>query len=180
MKNTGLRIVPISLEEANEFVRLHHRHHDPVPGHKFSLAVSDGTKIVGVAIVGRPVARRLDNGWNLEVNRTCTDGTRNANSKLYGAAWRIAKEMGYSGMVTYNLPEEGGASLRAAGWTCTGEAGGGSWSCQSRPRVDHHPLDTKYRWQVGVIVDGKQKRREDDTASVAVGSPQESLSESLF
>lgn len=162
--------MPVSLEEANEFVRLHHRHHKPVPGHKFSIGVSDGEKVVGVAIVGRPVSRHLDNGWNFEVNRTCTDGTRNANSMLYGAAWRAARAMGYSGGVTYNLEEEGGASLRAAGWRLAStKAGGGSWSCPSRPRVDSHPLETKFRWEVGNVVFGSEQRRTQQNVSVPIG-----------
>lgn len=146
-----LTIVPINLDEANEFVRQHHRHHDPVPGCKFCLVVAAGDPLTihGVAIVGRPSARMLDKGWTLEVTRTCTDGTKNANSCLYGACWRAARALGYLKLITYNLPEEGGVSLTAAGWTCVGEAGGGSWSRESRPRVDTHPLQRKLRWEVG-------------------------------
>lgn len=88
-----LDICPVSLAEANAFVAEHHRHHKPVVGHKFSIGCTDGEKIVGVAIVGRPVARYLDDGWTLEVNRCCTDGTRNACSILYAAAWRAARIM---------------------------------------------------------------------------------------
>lgn len=90
-----LEIVPMTLKEANAFVEQNHRHHGKVTGHKFSIGLSDGEKIVGVAIVGRPVARHLDDGWTLEVNRLCTDGTRNACSMLYAAAWRAARAMGY-------------------------------------------------------------------------------------
>lgn len=86
-----LDICPISLKEANAFVEQHHRHHGPTVGHKFSIGLSDGEKIVGVAIVGRPVSRYLDDGWTLEVNRLCTDGARNACSMLYAAAWRAAR-----------------------------------------------------------------------------------------
>ena len=143
----ALHIVPISLAEANEFVRLHHRHHAPVPGAKFCVAVSDGEKVVGVAIVGRPIARLLDNGWTLEVNRTCTDGTPNANSALYGAVRRAAFALGYRSLITYTLPTESGASLRGAGWKLLGEAGGGKWSRASRPRVDLHPLQAKLKWE---------------------------------
>ncbi len=144
-----LTVVPITLREANEFVRQHHRHHKPVPGCKFAIAVAKDGRIVGVAVVGRPVARMLDNGWTLEVNRTCTDGTKNANSMLYGACWRAARAMGYRKLITYTLPEEGGCSLRAAGWTCLGEARGGSWNCPSRPRVDLHPTQVKLKWETG-------------------------------
>jgi hypothetical protein len=132
----SLHIVPISLEEANAFVEQHHRHHKPVVGHKFSIAAAEGEMVRGVAIVGRPVARRLDDGWTLEVNRCCTDGARNGCSMLYGAAWRAAKAMGYRRLITYTLPEEGGTSMRAAGWTLIGERGGGNWNTPSRPRID--------------------------------------------
>ena len=143
----ALELTPITLKEANAFVALHHRHHKPVPGTKFCIAVSNDGEVCGVAIVGRPVARMLDDGWTLEVNRVATDGSRNACSILYGAAWRAAKAMGYKKLITYTLPEEGGASLRAAGWKCIGNAGGGSWNCKSRPRVDTHPTQQKLKWE---------------------------------
>jgi len=142
-----LQLVPVTLAEANEFVRQHHRHHKPVPGAKFCIGVSDGEKICGIAIVGRPVARMTDDGWTLEVNRTCTDGTRNANSMLYGACQRAAWALGFRKLITYTLPEEGGASLRGSGFRLVGTAGGGSWSRTSRPRVDTHPLQQKIRWE---------------------------------
>lgn len=88
-----------------------------------------------------------DNGWTLEVNRTCTDGTKNANSMLYGACRRAAFALGYRKLLTYTLPSESGGSLRAAGWKCLGEAGGGKWSRESRPRVDTHPTQAKLRWE---------------------------------
>ena len=59
-------IVPMTLKEANAVVEQNHRHHEPIVGHKFSVGLSDGEKIVGVVIVGRPVARHLDDGWTLE------------------------------------------------------------------------------------------------------------------
>lgn len=145
-----LQIVPISLDEANAFVERLHRHHRPVPGAKFCIAVACAEVVVGVAIVGRPVARMLDDGWTLEVIRTCTDGSKNANSMLYGAAWRAAKALGYKKLGTYTLPEEGGASLRGAGWRCIGETGGGRWSRLARPRIDTHPLQAKLRWEAGI------------------------------
>ena len=132
---TGLRVTPIDFDEANAFVAVHHRHHKPVVGMKFAIAVSDD-KVRGVALVGRPVSFRLDDGWTLEVNRVCTDGARNACSMLYGAAWRVARELGYRRLITYTLPEEGGASLRGAGWRLVGMRGGGNWNTPARPRVD--------------------------------------------
>lgn len=143
----GLELCPITLAEANMFVKKIHRHHRPVVGHKFSIGVMNEIGICGVAIVGRPVARFLDDGWTLEVNRLCTDGTKNACSILYSAAWRAAKALGYKKLITYTLPEEGGASLKASNWKCIGEAGGGSWNCKSRPRIDTHPLQKKLLWE---------------------------------
>ena len=143
-----LELVPISLKEANAFVAQYHRHHKPVVGHKFSVAASDGEKIVGVAIVGRPVSRYMDDGWTLEVNRLCTDGTRNACSFLYSAAWRAAKNMGYKKLITYILESENGASLRASGWRCVGQAGGLRWTGKRRPEVDLYPAQMKLRFEI--------------------------------
>jgi hypothetical protein len=142
-----LSIVPCTLREARAFVLEHHRHHGPPQGGLFALACSDGAKIVGVAIVGNPVARMLAGDFTAEVTRLCTTGERNACSALYAAAWRAARALGYRKLITYTLAEEGGASLRAAGWRCLGEAGGGSWSRKNRPRVDTHPTQTKLRWE---------------------------------
>ncbi len=111
-----MKIVPVTLKKAAAFVLAYHRHNQPPRGHKFSIGIEVEGKLVGVATAGRPVARALDDGLTLEVNRTCTDGTRNANSMLYGAVWRAAKAMGYARMVTYTQADESGASLRAAGW----------------------------------------------------------------
>jgi hypothetical protein len=143
-----LTIVPCELKQANEFVARLHRHHKPVVGHRFSIAVvnEDGC-VCGVAIVGRPVARMLQDGWTVEVTRLCTDGTDNAASALYGAAWRSAKERGYRRILTYILDTEPGTTLKAAGWIKTITNKGGSWSVPSRPRIDKHPLGPKTRWE---------------------------------
>ena len=148
----GLEIVPLNFNEAKTYVARFHRHHRPTCGHKFSLGVADPTGTVrGVAIIGRPVARHLDNGWTLEVTRCCTDGVRNGCSILYGAAWRVAKAMGYKRLITYTLPSEGGASLRGAGWICLGQKGGGNWNTKSRPRVDtaKELQCQKWLWEIG-------------------------------
>ena len=148
-----LTITPIDLKEANAFVATFHRHHKPVPGCKFCIAVSDlEGKVRGVAIVGRPVARNSDNGWTLEVNRVCTDGARNACSMLYGACWRVARALGYRRLITFTLIEEGGSSLRASGWKLLGERGGGNWNVPSRPRIDTDELlrGQKLLWEVSV------------------------------
>jgi hypothetical protein len=138
-----LHHVRVELGEANAFVTAHHRHHEPVVGHLFSLGAVLDDKIVGVVIVGRPVSRHRDNGEIAEVTRLCTDGTRNACSFLYGAAARAAFALGFKKIGTYILASENGASLNASGWRLIGERGGGSWSGPSRPRVDKHPLQKK-------------------------------------
>ena len=145
-----LTIIPCTLEDANVFVRLNHRHHGTSVGHKFSLAVVDAaSKIRGVCIVGRPVARSFDDGWCLEVLRVATDGCPNACSALYGAARRATFALGYRRLITYILDTEPGQTLTASGWKCIGAAGGGSWSCQSRPRVDKAPTQMKLLWEAG-------------------------------
>lgn len=145
----SLSLVPVTLREACEFVRAHHRHHEPPQGGLFALAAARSGRVVGVAIVGRPVARLLADDFTAEVTRLCTDGTRNACSVLYAAAWRACRALGYRRLVTYTLKSEGGASLRGAGWRCLGVAGGGTWSRASRPRVDTHPTQEKLRWEIG-------------------------------
>ena len=133
----------IGLDEANTFVSQHHRHHKPVVGHLFSLGAAQREKIVGVAIVGRPVARRRDDGVTAEVTRLCTDGTKDACSFLYGAAARAAFALGFKRIGTYTLSSEPGTSLTAAGWRLIGETPGRSWSVPSRPRIDTHPLQKR-------------------------------------
>ena len=143
----GLFIKPISLKLANEYVLQHHRHHKPTVGHKFSIScVNEDGEICGVAICGRPVSRYLDNGSILEINRLCTDGTKNACSILYGACARIAKEMGYDKVVTYILASENGASLKASGFVCDGEAGGEMWTGKRSGRDNGVPKEKKTRW----------------------------------
>lgn len=145
---SGLELQPITYSEACEFIDEHHLHHKPPQGWKFGVAVQKNEEIVGVITVGRPVARHEDDGWTLEVTRCCTDGTKNAASKLYGAARRAAWALGYKRLITYTLQSENGTSTKAAGYKRIGEAGGGSWSCSSRPRVDKHPTQKKIKWGV--------------------------------
>lgn len=134
-----LRIVPVKFEDACGFVATWHRHHKPPTGHKFSIGVvTPDDTLVGVAMIGRPVARHYDDGLTLEVNRTATDGTPNANSALYGAAWRAAKALGYRRLITYTQDGETGSSLRGTGWRVIAERPAApGWARPSRPREDH-------------------------------------------
>lgn len=130
-----LRIVPIRFREACGFIEMWHRHHGPPQGCKFCLGLAAGDVLVGVAVVGRPVARFLDDGSTLEVTRTATDGTPNANSMLYAAAWRVTRELGYARLITYTQEGESGGSLRGAGWRVVVQRRARpGWNMPSRPR----------------------------------------------
>lgn len=126
-----MRLHPITLKQAQAFVTALHRHNKPPRGWKFGVGLQNNGVLVGVATAGRPVAREIQQRepQTVEVNRTCTDGTRNANSMLYGAIWRAAKNLGYTRAITYTQGDESGASLKAAGWVKVKELPArGSWA----------------------------------------------------
>lgn len=147
MERQRLQVRPCTLKQANELVSSLHRHHKPAQGHRFSLALYDGERLAAVAICGRPVARKCDTYYTLEITRCASDGTANAISKLYGAICRAARAMGYDAVQTYTLPEEGGASLRASGFEFAGEAGGGAWvHTDGKTRRNDQPTGVKHKW----------------------------------
>jgi hypothetical protein len=144
-----LRIVPLTLSQANELVARWHRHHRPVVGHRFSLGCEQAGQLVGAVIVGRPVAYKTDQGRVAEVTRLVTDGTHNACSMLYQAAARTAKEMGFDRIQTFILASELGISLKASGWRCDGETPGKAWIRSETRRLfddDAYALGAKTRW----------------------------------
>lgn len=143
-----MRIKPLTLKQANELVSTLHRHHKPVRGHRFSIGLEHDGKIIGAAVVGRPVARMTPAYSVAEVSRLVTDGTPNACSKLYGAVARITCEMGFDRVQTFILFSETGISLRAAGWTKDERySGGGDWNRPSRGgRRRDQPEDPKTLW----------------------------------
>ena len=148
----ALELIPLSLKEANEYVFSFHRHNKPTVGGKYAIGVSDGDGLVGVAIVGRPVARMLDDTTTAEVLRVCTTETspKNTCSMLYGACWRAWKAMGGKRMVTYTLKSESGSSLRGAGGKVIAESRSTAqgWSRKQRKR-DWQPVfgQMKLRWE---------------------------------
>lgn len=151
-----MKAVPVTRQEASDFINRLHRHHAASVGYKFAVgAADDDGNLIGVAVCGRPVARHLDDGTVLELTRLCTDGSRNACSFLYSKCARIAKEMGYRKIITYILETEPGTSLRASGWTLElQKCGGDTWeNCrrtQSRPvQVSMFPEKEKY--PVGIL-----------------------------
>lgn len=141
-----LQIKPIHLRAANTFVKQYHRHNIPTVGGKFAVSCYNGDKLCGVAICGRPTARKADDGTTLEIYRNCTDGTYNACSKLYGACVRIAKEMGYTKVITYILESENGASVKASNFICEGKAGLTSQTGQRQTAYAVAPAEYKQRY----------------------------------
>jgi hypothetical protein len=144
---------PITYGEAAIFVDENHRHNVAPQGHKYSIGLNDNEKVVGVVIVGRPIARHNDDGLTLEVTRCCVlENYKDACSMLYAAAWRVAKNLGYKKLITYTLKSEPGTSLKAAGWKIIGETQykPKGWDVPSRPRVKakKYPEEQKYIWEV--------------------------------
>ena len=143
-------IIPLSFARAKDFINKNHRHHKAPQGHKFSIGLCDDEgELIAVAIVGRPVARMLDNGLTAEVTRLCTLGHKNSCSRLYGAAARACRAMGYNRIVTYTLASESGSSLKGAGWIAEQVAQGSLWDRPSRPRTTDNPtvqMMSKTRW----------------------------------
>lgn len=140
-----MEIRPITFRDACDFIRQNHRHHRPTVGCKFCAGLYEENKLIGCAVCGRPVSRILDDGLTVEINRLCTNGTKNACSMLYGACCRIAKEMGYKLIITYILESENGASLKASNFHCDGVAGGTHWT-GIRNKNQQIPHEMKIRW----------------------------------
>ena len=149
-----LKVIPITLKEANEYVDNFHRHNKGTRGHKFSIGASDDENLIGVAIVGRPISRHLDDGFTAEVLRVCVkeDSPKNTCSFLYGRCWRIWQQMGGMKMITYTLKSESGSSLKAVDWKIMGETGGWKegkgWT--TRPGREWQPIhgQMKLRWEI--------------------------------
>ncbi len=147
-----MMVVPVSLAEANAYVEKFHRHNGRLPAAKFAVGlIDDDGSVIGVAVAGLPKARLAADRGTLEVSRLCTDGSRNACSALYGACLRAARALGYSRVITYTLQSEAGASLRASGWTLSGEVKGESWQrrelAKGRDYEDKHDTGDKTRWE---------------------------------
>lgn len=150
--STRLTVIPTTRDETTAFIRRLHRHHQPPQGYLFAVAVATEAGDADRAVTaGRPSARALQDGWTFEVTRSCADGTPNANSALYGAAWRAGRALGYRRGLTYTQVGETGASLRAAGWRPAAELPPRSgWDTPSRRRDDTtHPTEVgRTRWEI--------------------------------
>lgn len=145
----SVNLRPLTITAARAFVDAFHRHHKaPVSG-LFAVGVETDGELIGVAIIGRPVARGNQDGYTAEVTRLAVlEGHPNACSMLYGAAWRAARALGYKRLITYTLVSESGGSLKASGWREVGRVTGRQWSCPSRPRKESN-VEDKVRWEAG-------------------------------
>lgn len=143
-----LIITPVTFAQACAFIDHFHRHHKHPQGWKFGCGVKQDDRLVGVVVVGRPVARVLDDGLTLEVTRLCTDGTPHAASMLYATVWKAAKALGYQRLITYTLDSEPGTSLRAAGFVKLADIRQRNWNCPSRPRSPHAVPNKRQLWQL--------------------------------
>ncbi|MBU5670266.1 XF1762 family protein [Paenibacillus brevis] len=146
-------LVPLEQREAKAFIDKHHRHNVAPIADKYRIGLALNDELVGVVMVGRPIARHNDNGSTLEVIRCCVlDGHKNACSKLYAAAWRVARNLGYSRLITYTLISEPGTSLKAAGWRVIGQtqARPKGWDTPSRRRkmAERYPTEQKTIWEI--------------------------------
>lgn len=160
----SLRARQCELKDAKAFIGTEHRHNRRVVGHRFSVACEDENgKLVGVCVVGRPVAPKTDPRRTLEVLRLCTDGSKNACSFLYGTAARIGAALGYERIQTFTLPTESGASLRAVGWTCEGETDSraGGWDSRPGRNTSAHVQGPKVRWSKTLRVARLEEARRD-------------------
>lgn len=140
----------MSLREANSFVERFHRHNRPTVTHKFSLGLLHQGRLVGVAIAGRPVARMLDDGLTLEVNRVCVrEGFPNGCSKLYARVKRIGQLFGYESIKTYTLKSESDSSLKAIGAVPEKDVPPGVWVRAGRPGKHQRAYEEwKTRWEL--------------------------------
>ena len=144
-------LVPMKRPEAQEFIKLHHRHSKPPVGDVIRVGIKSNGNIVGVAMAGRPVARALDDGTTLEINRVCVlpSAPTNSNSMLYGALIRAGRALGFKRFYTYTLREESGVSLKAAGWVIDAELPARKgWDTPTRRRDNSikRPVGPKNRW----------------------------------
>jgi len=142
-----MRVVPISLKDANEFVEKHHRHNKRVVTHKVSIGLEKDGNLIGVGIAAIPIARLLNDGKTLELRRICVKpGNPNACSKLMARMKQIGQLMGYEKIITYTLQKESGISLRAVGARCVANVKPGNWKRKGCPSI-HQPVFDEWKWR---------------------------------
>lgn len=151
----SLQLCHVELKDANEFILNHHRHHKRIQGHRFSIGALLDNKLVGVAVIGRPIAGgKHQRDW-VEVTRCCSDGTKNVCSFLYAASARAASCLGYFRIQTYIMKEELGITLKAAGWKFDRMSAPVMWFTRPNREVEPHLMDRKQLWYKDLIQKGK-------------------------
>lgn len=141
-------LFPATLKQANTLIAELHRHHKPIVGHRYSIGCKDEQgNIIGIAVVGRPVAREVEQYEIAEITRLVTNGHKNACSFLYSACARAAQAMGYKRIQTAILITESGISLKASGFRFDHIIKGRDWNCPSRGgRRTDQPMCDKQLW----------------------------------
>ena len=147
-----LQIADVTHAQARSFIARHHAHCRPPVIWRFHTGIYNGRTLLGVAVVGNPVARCYNGRGIVEVNRLCIrrDTAKplrwNAASKLYGWCAREAARQGWTKIITYTRADELGTSLRAAGWEQEGTVRGRGWHSQRRERSNTNSWVDKVRW----------------------------------
>lgn len=145
-------VAPVPFGTARRFVARHHAHCGAPAVARFSFGAFNGPTLMGVVIVGNPVARALMGRGIAEVNRLCIrrDLPRalgwNIASMLYGAAAREAERRGFAKIMTYTRIDEAGTSLKASGWVAEARLRGRGWHGRHRPRSNKNAWVDKVRW----------------------------------
>lgn len=178
VKRRRLRIVPLTMTEANRVVMRLHRHHGEAMALSPAFAIgciTDDGRLCGAAITGRPINRHNDDGSTTEVLRLASDGTANAGSALLNGCVRVARDMGFARLITYTLEHEGGASLRGAGWDACGLAKKTEWhrdypsnQTKNRGNYRNHADVRKHRWEVRI----REPRMIHDADLLTIAEPQ--------
>jgi hypothetical protein len=149
----GITLDAVSWAEVKQFVRLWHRHNKPPVGFKVLIGAYNGTELIGVGILGRPINRILQDRGYLEVTRVCIKPCHphglewNACSMLYGRLCREAKKRGAKKVCTYVLTSESGISVRAAGFEQVKFVRGRKWRCKARPDATDQIVSTVDKWR---------------------------------
>jgi hypothetical protein len=146
-------VVPLSLRAANDFVEKHHRHSSRTSndGGKFAIGLELDGELVGVAIVGRPVARLLQQPGTAELLQCCVkEGAPvGAGKKLNARCKRIWQLMGGTRLVTYTLASESGGSLSGSGFTREADVPGRQWNGSKR---GGRPIASKPKTRWGCVL----------------------------
>lgn len=139
----------LPLREACGFIARHHRHHVPPQGGIVALGLWEDEKLVGIGILGRPLARAAQMNGDAELIRLCVlPDVAHAASALQARMKRVAQSLGFRRMLTYTLADEAGTSMRAAGMQRDIDlTRGGEWTTPTRKRLAAiHPTARKIRW----------------------------------